>query len=116
MGRRSQCRYFIYSLINTWGKAVHLSSYPIKYGVVSSVNLVTVIGASLIILTTLPFLFKIYSTKYFIFVLLSVNGILVFVISRLRIDPSSYNLKIASNLLKLAMILGIISIILGTRF
>ena len=97
-------------------KAVDLSSYPIKYGVVSSINLVSIIGASLIILTTLPFLFKIYSAKYFILVLLGVNGILVFVISRLRIDPSSYNLKIASNLLKLAMVLGIISIILGTSF
>ena len=97
-------------------KAVDLSTYPIKHGVVNSVNLVSIIGAALIILTTLPFLFQIYDVKYFILVMLIVNGILVFVISRLRIDPSKYNLKLASNLLKLDMVLGIIAIILGSSF
>ncbi len=97
-------------------KAVDLSTYPIKYGVVSSVNLVSIIGVALIILTTLPFLFKIYDIKYFILVMPFVNGILVFVISRLRIDLSKYNLKLASNLLKLDMVLGIIAIILGSSF
>ena len=95
---------------------VDLSTYPIKYGVVNSVNLVTIIGVALIILTTLPFLFKIYNIKYFILVMPIVNGILIFVISRLRIDPSKYNLKLASNLLKLDMILGIIAIILVSSF
>lgn len=97
-------------------KAADLLTYPIKYGVVNSVNLVSIIGAVLIVLTTLPYLFKIYDVKYFVFVMLIVNSILLFVISKLRINPSKYNLKLASNLLKLDMILGIIAIILGTSF
>lgn len=97
-------------------RAVGLLTYPIKSGVVTSVNLVSIIGVVLIILTTLPFLFGIYNVKYFIIILLIVNGVLVFVISILRINPSKYNLKLSSNLLKLDMIMGIIAIILGSRF
>ena len=97
-------------------RAVGLLTYPIKSGVVTSVNLVSIIGVVLIILTTLPFLFGIYNIKYFILVMPIVNGVLVFVISILRINPSKYNLKLSSNLLKLDMIMGIIAIILGSRF
>jgi len=97
-------------------RAVGISTYPIKYGVVSSVNIITVLGITLILLTTLPFLFNIYDVKYFIIVMPFVNGILVFVISRLRMDPSRYNLNLSSRLLKLDMVIGIIAIILGSRF
>lgn len=97
-------------------RVVDISTYPIKYGVVNSVNLVSIIGVSLIVLTTLPYLFKIYNVTYFVFVMLIVNSILLFVIAILRINPSKYNLKLASNLLKLDIIFGIIAIIIGTSF
>ncbi|NOX65203.1 MAG: UbiA family prenyltransferase [Chlorobi bacterium] len=97
-------------------RAVGFSTYPITYGVVSSVNIITVLGITLILLTTIPFLFNIYNIKYFIIVMPFVNGILVFVISRLRMDPSRYNLNLSSRLLKLDMIIGIIAIILGSKF
>ncbi|VAX24646.1 Similar to (S)-2,3-di-O-geranylgeranylglyceryl phosphate synthase [hydrothermal vent metagenome] len=97
-------------------RAVGSSTYPIKYGVVNSVNIITVSGVTLILLTTIPFLFNIYNVKYFIIVMPFVNGILVFVISRLRRDPSRYNLNLSSSLLKLDMIIGIIAIVLGSNF
>ena len=93
-----------------------LSTYPIKYGVLRTINLITIIGVALIIFTTIPFLLKIYNVKYFIIILPGVNGVLVFVISKLRLYPSAYNLNLSSNLLKLGMVLGIISIFVGSRF
>lgn len=97
-------------------KTAGFSTYPIKYGIVNSVSIITIFGITLILLTTLPFLFSIYNVKYFIIVMPFVNGILVFVISRLRIDPSGYNLSLSSSLLKLDMVIGIIAIILGSKF
>lgn len=97
-------------------RVADITTYPIRRGVVNSVNLISIIGVTLIILTTLPYLFKVYDVKYFIFVMPVVNGILVFVIARLRINPSKYNLTLSSNLLKLDMILGIFAIILGSSF
>ena len=96
--------------------AANLLTYPIKHGVVNTINLIIIIGITLIILTTIPFLLKIYNIKYFIIIMPAVNGILVFVISKLRLNPSAYNLKLSSNLLKLDMVLGIIAILLGSNF
>ena len=97
-------------------RTVGLSTYPIEFGVVNSVNIITFSGIALILLTILPFILDIYNIKYFIVIIIFVDGIIIFVISRLRSDPSSYNLKLSSNLLKIDMAIGIIAIILGSKF
>lgn len=96
-------------------KTVSISTFPIKYGINSTVKLISFLGVILIISTTIPFLFKIYNLYYFIFVSLFVNGILVFVISRLKKDTSQNTLRITSTLLKVGMVMGVISILIGTK-
>ncbi len=97
-------------------RVVGLLTYPIKFGVINTVNVIILVGVSFLVLTTIPFLFSIYNIKYFLVVLFFVDSIIVFIILRLRFDPSSYNLKLSSNLLKLDMLIGIIAIILGNKF
>jgi geranylgeranylglycerol-phosphate geranylgeranyltransferase len=97
-------------------KSVHISSYPIKFGVDNSVKLISAIGVILIISTTIPLLMKIYNWYYFIFVSLFVNGILVFVIRELKNNTSKSALKRVSYLLKLGMVFGVIAIFIGSKF
>ncbi|MBU0473256.1 MAG: geranylgeranylglycerol-phosphate geranylgeranyltransferase [Bacteroidetes bacterium] len=96
-------------------QSVSISTFPIKYGVDSTVKLISILGIVLIISTTIPFLFKIYNLYYFIFVSLFVNGIIVYVISRLRKDTSQITLSTTSVLLKVGMVMGVISILIGTK-
>ncbi len=96
-------------------KSVRISTYPIKYGVESSVKLISAIGVILMIATTIPFLLKIYNWYYFIFVSLFVNGILVYVIRELKNNTSQSTLRKVSNLLKLGMVFGVIAIFIGTK-
>ncbi|MEN8191593.1 MAG: geranylgeranylglycerol-phosphate geranylgeranyltransferase [Bacteroidota bacterium] len=93
-----------------------LSTYPIQHGLISTVNLISLVGVALIILTTIPFLLKIYSITYFIIIMPFVNTILVYVIIRLHTSALKYDLSLSSNLLKIAMIIGIIAILLGSKF
>ena len=97
-------------------KSVRISTYPIKYGVDKTVNIIIVIGVILMIATTIPFLLKIYNWYYFIFVSLFVNSLLVFSAHTLKNNTSQKSLRLASNLLKLGMIFGVVSIFLGTKF
>lgn len=95
--------------------ACGISTFPIKFGISNTVTLISIVGIALIIATTIPFLLKIYNLYYFIFVSLFVNTILVIAISKLRIDTSRRTIRIVSRLLKLGMVLGVISIVIGTK-
>nr|MDA3861811.1 UbiA family prenyltransferase [Melioribacteraceae bacterium] len=97
-------------------KAIGISTFPIKYGVKNSVKLISIIGVILMLSTTIPFLLKIYNWYYFVFVSLFVNSILVLATQALRKDTSQKSLRLVSNLLKLGMILGVISIFVGIKF
>jgi geranylgeranylglycerol-phosphate geranylgeranyltransferase len=92
-----------------------ITTFPIKFGIYKTVMLISIVGITLIIFTTIPFVLKIYNLYYFIFVSLFVNTILVITISKLKIDTSRRTLKFASKLLKIGMVLGVISIFIGTK-
>ncbi|MCF6270631.1 MAG: geranylgeranylglycerol-phosphate geranylgeranyltransferase [Melioribacteraceae bacterium] len=96
-------------------KSIGILTFPIKYGVDNSVKLISAIGLLLIVSTTLPFLLKIYNLYYFIFVLLFVNGILIYVIRELRRETSQKVIRKVSKLLKLGMVLGVIAIFIGAK-
>ncbi len=96
-------------------KSVHISTYPIKYGIDKSVKLISALGLILIIATTIPFLLKIYNWYYFVFVSLFVNGIIVFIIRELNNNTSQSTLVKASRLLKFGMVFGVIAILIGTK-
>jgi len=96
-------------------KSVRISTYPIKYGIESSVKLISAIGVILMISTTIPFLLKIYNWYYFIFVSLVVNSLLVFTVHTLKNNTSQKSLRLVSNLLKLGMVFGVIAIFIGTK-
>ena len=97
-------------------KLANISTYPIKYGVNATVKLIAITGIVLIISTTVPFLLKIYNVYYFIFVSLFVNGILVFVISSLKKSTSQSTISKMSLLLKIGMVMGVIAILIGTKY
>lgn len=97
-------------------KLANISTYPIKYGVNATVKLITITGVVLIISTTVPFLLKIYNVYYFIFVSIFVNGILVFVISSLKKSTSQSTISKMSKLLKIGMVMGVIAILIGTKY
>lgn len=97
-------------------KASGILTYPIKHGIDASITIVILTAVLLIISTTIPFLLKIYSIEYFIFVMPVVNGLLVYIIKELKSDQSQINLRKISNLIKLDMVLGLVAIILGSGF
>ncbi len=96
-------------------ESANVSTFPIKFGIDKTVKLISIVGVILMLSTTIPFLLKIYNLYYFIFVLLFVNGILVFVIRKLKSNSSLKTLRLVSNLLKLGMVFGVIAIFLGTK-
>ncbi len=92
-----------------------ISTYPIKYGVNATIKIVSIVGVVLMLSTTLPYLLKIYNLYYFIFVSVFVDGIIVFTIRELKGDTGKETLHRMSSLLKLGMLFGIISILIGTK-
>lgn len=93
-----------------------LDTFPIKFGYVMTVNLISIIGVILILVTIIPFLLKIYNLLYFIIIIPFVNTSLIYVIIKLRDRATIYNLRLMSNLLKIDMAIGILAILLGSSF
>ncbi|MBN1299602.1 MAG: geranylgeranylglycerol-phosphate geranylgeranyltransferase [Melioribacteraceae bacterium] len=94
-------------------KANKIITFPGKFGLDKTISLVNIIIATTVLLTTLPFILKIYGIEYFIFVMPFVNGLFVYII-RLLNDRHSHNIfSRASSLLKVNMVLGLIAIYLG---
>jgi geranylgeranylglycerol-phosphate geranylgeranyltransferase len=89
------------------------ATLPLKLGVEFSVNICTLVFASLIVLTTLPYFFHIFSLLYLLVVALGVDMIIVYVIWSIRHDHSSFNLHRLSSILKIDMLVGLLAILLG---
>lgn len=89
------------------------TTLPIKLGVEFSANMCTLVFASLIVLTTLPYFFHIFSLLYLLIVVLGVDMVLVYVIRSLWKDHSPRNLHRLSNILKVDMLIGLLAILLG---
>jgi geranylgeranylglycerol-phosphate geranylgeranyltransferase len=88
-------------------------TFPVKYGITKSLVLTSSIFILLIILTILPYLFKIYGANYLAVVILGVDFVLVYVMISMWINSSSRNLGKLSNILKADMLVGLIAIYVG---
>ena len=91
-----------------------LKTFPIRYGTVASLNLAGISFGLLILLTFLPFLFKMYNIVYLTVVLVGVDLVLVYTMISARRNSGSANLKRLNTLLKVGMVVGLVSIYLGT--
>lgn len=91
--------------------AQNVKTFPIKYGIDSTKKLIAFITILLIAFTFYPFIMQLYKIEYFIVVMVFVNPILVLCLK--FIFEKNNLLNKVSNLLKLNMILGLISIYIG---
>ncbi|MFZ2324380.1 MAG: geranylgeranylglycerol-phosphate geranylgeranyltransferase [Ignavibacteriaceae bacterium] len=91
--------------------AQNVKTFPIKYGIDSTKKLIAFITILLITFTFYPFIMQLYKIEYFIVVMVFVNPI--FVLCLKFIFEKNNLLNKVSNLLKLNMILGLISIYIG---
>ncbi len=88
---------------------LNVNTFPVKFGFDKSKKMILAITLILIVFTLYPFITDYYKIEYFILVMILINPILVLCLKFL------YNKKIsvASQLLKLNMILGLLAIFLG---
>ena len=91
-----------------------LKTFPILYGTEASLKLAGISFGILILLTFLPFLYKMYNIVYLTVVLVGVDLILVYTMFSARRNSGSANLKRLNTLLKVGMLIGLMSIYLGT--
>lgn len=95
-------------------KMAGVITFPQKYKTEKVIFILITLTVLLIVLTTFPFFLKIYNIEYFIMVMIVVNVLFVYFIREIRNNFSMQNLKRMSSLLKLNMILGLISIFIGS--
>ncbi|GBD90369.1 (S)-2,3-di-O-geranylgeranylglyceryl phosphate synthase [bacterium BMS3Abin04] len=95
-------------------KLTGVITLPQKYKTETVIFILVFLTALLIVLTTFPFFLKIYNIEYFIIVMVVVNVLFVYFIREIKNNFSLQNLQKMSSLLKLNMILGLISIFIGS--
>lgn len=88
-------------------------TFPSKYGIKSTKNLITAVTIVLIIFTTYPFFSEIYTIEFLLIVLFTVNLMLIYVVKKIFENDSQDNLKQASSMLKASMVFGLIAIYFG---
>jgi len=93
--------------------SLNVSSFPIRFGIRFSLIFATLIFSLLIFLTSLPYLFDIFSFLYLIMVILGVDLVLFYVLWSMWKDPSNSNLGRLSTILKIDMFLGLAAIYVG---
>ena len=93
--------------------SLNVSSFPIRFGIRFSLIFATLIFSLLIFLTSLPYLFDIFSFLYLIMVILGVDLVLFYVLLSMWKDPSNSNLGRLSTILKIDMFLGLAAIYVG---
>jgi geranylgeranylglycerol-phosphate geranylgeranyltransferase len=87
-------------------------TYPIKYGISASINLISFDFILLVFLTAIPYILGIYSIRYFLIICLGIYPVLLFVLIKCKKDTKPENLGFLSNLLKADMIIGLLAIYL----
>jgi geranylgeranylglycerol-phosphate geranylgeranyltransferase len=90
-----------------------VNSLPIVLGIKKTRWIVSGLIAVLILFTAYPFFNNIYKIEYFILVMIIVNPILIIAGKLFFNSASEKNLKTASSLLKLNMIIGLVAIYIG---
>lgn len=93
--------------------SLNVSSFPIRFGIRFSLVFVTFVFSLLIFLTSLPYLFDIFSFLYLIMVILGVDSVLFYVLWSMWKNPSTSNLGRLSTILKIDMFLGLAAIYVG---
>lgn len=91
--------------------AKEIFTFPAKFGIKKSNNLILVLTIMLIAVTFVPFIFRFYNIEYFVIVMSLVNTLLVLFIRDLYSDKRNY--AKLSSLLKTVMIFGLAAIVLG---
>ncbi len=87
-------------------------TFPIKFGIDKSLRLTTLVFILVVILTVIPYIFGIYSIKYFITVCIGIYPVLAFVLYRSWKNRTPQNIGLMSNILKADMIVGLLAIYL----
>jgi geranylgeranylglycerol-phosphate geranylgeranyltransferase len=88
-------------------------TFPAKFGVAKTKNIIIILTLTLILLTLYPFIFNYYRIEYFVAVMMIVNPLLVYFLKSIVKDFSKNNLQKMSGILKLNMVFGLIAIYLG---
>ncbi|WP_337865739.1 geranylgeranylglycerol-phosphate geranylgeranyltransferase [Ignavibacterium sp.] len=94
-------------------KKNNVITFPIKFGIQRTKQIVLLITLILIGFTFYPFAERIYEIEYFVIVMIIVNPVLVYSVKSLFTDNERKNYHRISSLLKLDMIFGLIAIFLG---
>jgi 4-hydroxybenzoate polyprenyltransferase len=92
---------------------LNYKTFPIKYGIDKSKQLIIIITFILLAFTFYPFFTQLYKIEYFIVAMIFVNPLLIFCLKILYDRSKSNSLAVVSNLLKLNMVLGLIAIYIG---
>lgn len=90
-----------------------IKSLPIALGLKKTKIVIIILIVFLILFSIYPFAAGIYNIEYFVFIMVTVNPILVFVGKLFFDDQSNMKLSLVSLLLKLNMFLGLIAISLN---
>lgn len=94
-------------------KKNNVITFPIKFGIQRTRQLVMVLTLILIGFTFYPFADRIYKIEYFVVIMIIVNPILVYSLKSLFTNNERKNFHYISSLLKFDMIFGLIAIYLG---
>ncbi|MBU1678875.1 MAG: geranylgeranylglycerol-phosphate geranylgeranyltransferase [Bacteroidetes bacterium] len=110
-------REIVKDIEDTKGDLAHgVVTFPSKYGITNSLTLIRTLTIILMLITTIPFAFKIYRIEYFIIVMPLVNGLFVYFMREMSRELTAKKLRGMSNLLKLNMVFGLIAIFLGNQY
>jgi geranylgeranylglycerol-phosphate geranylgeranyltransferase len=85
-------------------------TFPIKYGILPSIKLMTFIFILLVFLTAIPYILSIYGLYYFLIICFGIYPVLLFVLYKAKTDSEPKTLGYLSNLLKADMIIGLLAI------
>jgi len=94
-------------------KACGAMTIPIRFGVSITLSLTTLIFASMMLTTLVPYSTGEYGLIYFLVVMLGTNMLLLYVLIQAWRNPTKENLYRQNTLLKVAMSFGIVSVALG---
>jgi geranylgeranylglycerol-phosphate geranylgeranyltransferase len=93
-------------------KTVGALTFPLRYGISKSLNLIAIDFILLVILTAIPYILGIYSIRYFLIICIGIYPILYFVLYQSKRNSESKSLGFLSNVLKADMIVGLLAIYL----
>ena len=91
---------------------LNFKTFPIRFGINISKQLILSITITLILFTIYPFITNYYKIEYFILVMIIVNPIFIYSL-KILFDKSDKSISTVSRLLKFDMIMGLLAIYLG---